>query len=126
MSGCWTRRISTVMHTITNANSVPMLTISSRASIGVNAATMQMTRPVSVVEMCGVLNCGWTTPKIEWRQQLVAGHGQEDARLAEEGDQQHARHAGQGAGGDEQARKAQHAAVLALRPACGRRRRWRP
>ena len=39
------------------------------------------------------------------RQQLVAGHRQEDARLAEERDQQHAGHAGQGAGGDEQARR---------------------
>ena len=46
------------MQTIVNANSVPMLTISSSLVIGVNAATTQMIMPVSAVEMCGVLNRG--------------------------------------------------------------------
>ena len=69
--------------------------------MGVNAATTAMMPPVSMVEMCGVRNFGWTAAKMAGGSKPVAGHRQEDARLAEEGDEQHAGHAGQGADGDQ-------------------------
>ena len=100
---------------MTKAISVPMLTISSSFRIGVMAATTAMMPPVSMVEMCGVRNRSMDGGEDGRRQQPVAGHGQEDARLAEEGDEQHAGHAGQGADGD-QRRGAEQQGVVRSRP----------
>jgi len=45
--------------TITNAMSVPMLTSSPSAPIGVNPAAIATTTPVIMLVMCGVRNRGW-------------------------------------------------------------------
>ncbi len=56
------RSTATAIATTTNANSVPMLTISARASIGTNEAITATTIVVPMVIRNGVLNFGCTLP----------------------------------------------------------------
>src|SRR5215469_8312870 len=58
-SGSALRRIQTPIHTSTNANSVPILVISPRSSIGRNPAAIATAIPVSVVGRYGVRYFGW-------------------------------------------------------------------
>ena len=61
------RRItSTAPHTMTNANSVPMLVISARMLSGTNPAIAATNNPVRIVDFHGVRNVGWMSPKNPW------------------------------------------------------------
>ena len=78
------------MQTRMNANSVPMFVRSTISSMLVNIAQTPTTTPVRIVVTCGVRNRGCTLREAR-RQQAVARHREEDARLAELEDQQHRR-----------------------------------
>src|SRR4029079_8464999 len=56
-------RIQTAAETITNANSVPMLTRSARKLSGARAPPTATTRPTRIVDFQGVLKRGWTAPE---------------------------------------------------------------
>ena len=104
----WVRRmISTAAQTITKASSVPIFTSSARMRSGRNAPMSATQKPVRIVDFQGVRKRLVDGAEKSRRQQAVAGHGQENARLAEHHDQQHRSDAGDGADGDEHLRPGQ-------------------
>ena len=74
------RSTSTPIETITNANSVPMLTRLPSTLIGVNPAASATMSPVTIVVRCGVPEAR-VNPARPRRQQAVLRHRHEDARL---------------------------------------------
>ncbi len=69
------RMMSTAVHTITNANNVPMFVRCSRASIGRNAVSRETKTPMTGSCSSTASNVGGTSRKCLGHQ-AVAGHGQ--------------------------------------------------
>ena len=101
-SGCVRRMISTAAHTITKASSVPMLVSSPGRRNGRKAAMVATKTPVRIVDFQGVRNLRMNRGEETGAAPAVAGHRQQDARLAEHHHQQHGGDAGDGADGDEE------------------------
>src|SRR6185436_11016352 len=87
--GSFTRRMMMPMQTSMKAKSVPMLVRSTISSSEEKSAATPTKTPVMIVEMCGVRYFGCTFEKK--RQEAVARHGEEDARLTELENEQHGR-----------------------------------
>ena len=105
------RRIQTAAETTTKANRVPMLTRSARKPSGRQGGRRGDDHADQDRRLPRRLEPGMDGREDPWRQEPVAGHRQQDPRLAQVADQQRAGHAGQDAQRDQAARERQAAAL---------------
>ncbi len=117
--GSVTRMIQTAAETTTNANRVPMLTRSARNSSGASAAAAATTDPHQDRRLPRGLESRVDGGEEPLGQQPVAGHRQQDPRLAQVAHQQRAGHPGEDAQRDQAARERQALGVQRRGQRCG-------
>ena len=93
---------STAAHTITNAISVPMLTRSARIFSGKSAPTIATSDAGQDRRLVRRAEARVDGAEEVVRDEPVARHGEQDARLAQQQHEQHARDADDGAERDEE------------------------